>query len=472
MVSKWLPSWYLENFPNKRIILCSYEADFATKWGGKVRDIISDNQDILTARFRTKNPAMHSWELLEGGGMACAGVGGPITGKGADLLIIDDFVKNSEEAESQVLRDKIFDWWLSTARTRLEPGGSVIVMATRWHSDDLIGRIINPESYTEKGTKDEWEVYNFPALAEPESDKHYALYGVTVNNLSLSALGSKAQAKVKDSEWRDVLGRKKGEPLCPERYDIDDLAKIRGGSSEKVWYSLYQQRPGDEADQGNVYHTFDENVHLKPMVYNQAWRLFIALDFNVNPMCAVIGQYDPGQSIHLMLDRAEVLEEIILKDSDTYAMCIALRDRLQKYKRGSTLHVEIYGDAAGTQRTANSRKTNWQIVAEHMALDTTLYYQFIRKKTNPNIVDRVNAVNGLLRSADGSVRLFIDETKCPELVKDFLKVKWQTDAGGNSTGVLDKSDGKRTHISDALGYFVDYKYGLRSRAGARKGILM
>lgn len=472
MVSKWFPTWYLENFPSKRVILCSYEADFAVKWGGKVRDIITDKQDLLNARFKSKTPAMHSWELEEGGGMACAGAGGPITGKGADLLIIDDPIKNSEEAESLVQRDKLWDWWLSTARTRLEPGGSVVLMMTRWQSDDLIGRMLNPDSYPEKGLKDEWEVYNFPALAEPDSDRHYLAFGAKVNDLRQTALSTPLGRLIEDEgQWTDAIGRKKGEALCPDRYNEQDLAKIRGGSSEKVWYSLYQQRPGDEAAQGNVYHCFEERQNCRALARSTDMRLFFAMDFNVDPMCTVIGQYDPG-AVGRMLERVEILEEIILPNSNTYAMCETILQRLGKYRQGYTLQVEVYGDAAGTQRTANSKKTNWQIVAEHLAMDTTLHYQFIRKKDNPNITDRVNAINGMLRSADGTTRMFLDFDKCPELVKDFQRVKWLTDSNGNSTGVLDKKDKKRTHISDALGYMVEYKYGLKTRSGGRKGVMM
>jgi hypothetical protein len=274
-----------------------------------------------------------------------------------------------------------------------------------------------------------------------------------------------------EGQWTDAIGRRKGESLCPDRYNEQDLGKIRGGSSEKVWYSLYQQRPGDEAAQGNVYHTFEERQNCRALARNNDMQLFIAMDFNVDPMCTVIGQYDPGAGGRMM-ERVEILDEIILPNSNTYAMSETIVQRLNKYKAGYTLSLEVYGDAAGTQRTANSKKTNWQIVAEHLALDTSLHYRFIRKKDNPNITDRVNAINGMLRSADGTVRMYVDYDKCQELVRDFQRVKWQTDAGGNSTGVLDKKDKKRTHISDALGYMVEYKYGMKTKSGAHRGVMM
>lgn len=474
MVSHWNNVWFLENFQHKRIILCSYESEFAAKWGGKVRDTIAANQDHLTIRFKTKNPSMHNWETSKGGAMMCAGVGGPITGKGADLFVIDDFVKNAEEANSRTIRDKVWDWWTSTARTRLEPGAGVIVMATRWHSDDLIGRLINMQFTHEKGTRENWEVFNFPAVADPESDKHYLQFGVPVNNVKQELIHSKAtiaRRQVESSgEWTDILGRKLGDPLWPERYDKEDLALLRG-ASHRDWYALFQQMPGDEVADGNVYHNFDEQKTCRELSHDPRMQLFISMDFNVNPMCAVIGQYDKNASA-AGLDIVQVLEEVILANTHTGFMTNELIARLRKYRRGHELRVEIYGDAAGQQRDASSPKTNWQIVAAHMALAPDLHVNFIRKKANPTIGDRVNAVNTMLAAADGTRRLFVDDIKCPELVQDLKKVKWLEDSSGNAKSQLDKSDPKRTHISDALGYMIEYRFGLRGKIGGYKGILM
>lgn len=389
-------------------------------------------------------------------------------------------VHNSEEANSLTMREKIWDWYTSTARTRLEPGGSMVVIATRWNSDDLIGRLINPEFSNDKGTREEWEVFVLPACAEPESERHYSQFGVKVNHLRMDSMTSvqtkqpvksirQVLADESDPDWQDILGRKKGQALCPERYDENDLARIRSVNL-RDWYALFQQRPGDEADDGNVYHQFDERKHCKLLDRNDTMQLFVSLDFNVDPMCCVIGQYQKGNGLRQM-ERCEVLEEIILPNSNTPNMMEKLLIELKKYQYGYTLEVEIYGDAAGTQRSSQSQKSNWQIVAEYFMLDVTIHPRFVRRKANPMIVDRVNAVNTMLKSADGSMRLFVDDTKCPELVKDFKKVRWQQDASGNSTGLLDKSDKRRTHISDAMGYCVEYNFSLKVRGGGRRGVL-
>jgi hypothetical protein len=479
LVSKWFPSWYFNSFPSRRIILTSYEAEFAASWGGKVRDILLENQEILRVQMKSNKPAMHHWLTTAGGEMNCSGVGGPITGKGANVFIIDDFVKNAEEARSRVVREKHKEWWTSTARTRLEPTPdgvmpSVIIMATRWDSEDLIGNIIDPNFGSEKGSKEQWEVFCLPALADPESERHYLKYGCVVNNLRLDSVGGKSikeqVAADNDPGWRDIIGRRKGQALCPDRYDEKDLSMLRGSIGERDWVALFQQRPGDEADDGNVYYNFDEVANCRSLPFDDRLPLFVTLDFNVNPMTALIGQYEMGMGLRFV-ERINFLEEIYLQNSNTYEMCEKLIHELQKYKRGYLLKVEMYGDAAGTQKSSQSQKTNWQIVQEVFTMDSQIHLQFYRKKTNPAIVDRINSFNSMLKSADGTRRLFINDVRCPHLVTDLRKVKWQTDSSGNTTGLLDKSNMHLTHISDAAGYMVDYRFGLRSRSGGKKGFL-
>ncbi|MFH1268597.1 MAG: terminase family protein, partial [Planctomycetota bacterium] len=141
--SKYLPAWYVGTFPERRVILVGYEADFAANWGYKAREVLAQCGQLFGVRVVRTRSAAHRWDL-EGreGGMTTAGVGGPITGKGAHLLIIDDPVKNDEEARSATRRQKQWEWWQSVASTRLRPGGLVMLIQTRWHRDDLSGRIL------------------------------------------------------------------------------------------------------------------------------------------------------------------------------------------------------------------------------------------------------------------------------------------------------------------------------------------
>ena len=208
LVSHYFPAWYLGMFPDKRVILTAYEADFAASWGRKARDVLNEyGKPFYDIDVDDKSSAANRWDI-QGytGGMVTAGVGGPITGKGADILIIDDPVKNAEEANSQTYRDKTWEWYQSTAYTRLEPDGSIILIMTRWHEDDLAGRILQQ---IEHGSSESWEIINLPAIAEEH----------------------------------DILGRNVGQPLWPERYDLKELERIKYTTGSYWWSAMYQQRP-------------------------------------------------------------------------------------------------------------------------------------------------------------------------------------------------------------------------------------
>jgi predicted phage terminase large subunit-like protein len=199
--SHWLPTWFLDLWPEKQVMLTSYGGDFAAEWGRKVRDEFIMNEFTWT-NLRADSKAVATWQTPEGGGMTCAGVGGPITGRGADLVIIDDPHKNWEEAMSPTARERVIDWFNSTLYTRLEPDASIIVIQTRWHEDDLTGYLLDRHD-------DDWELLRFPALAEDDED---------------------------------LLARAEGEALCPERYSAERLEEIKKIGSY-IFAGLYQQRP-------------------------------------------------------------------------------------------------------------------------------------------------------------------------------------------------------------------------------------
>lgn len=206
LVSEHYPAWFLGMFPNRRVILASYEGDFASQWGRKARNILSEHGHVFGVAVSDNSSAANRWDITGNrGGMQTAGVSGPITGKGADLLIVDDPVKNAEEANSYVFRQKAWDWWQSVAYTRLEPGASIVLIQTRWHEDDLAGRLIKDEA----NGGEKWTRVDFPAIAMTD----------------------------------DILGRKPGQALWPERYDEAALATTRRSVGEYVWQALYQQNP-------------------------------------------------------------------------------------------------------------------------------------------------------------------------------------------------------------------------------------
>lgn len=164
-ISRRFPLWGLTQNPDLRIAVASYEANIARRWGRSVRDDITHHQDRLGLQVRQDLSAQNEWSLGNGneGGMFTAGVGGAMTGRAVDLMIIDDPVKNREQADSPTYRNRTWEWYTDTVETRLSPGAAVVIVLTRWHEDDLAGRLIadNP---------DVWEVLNIPAQAVGNHD--------------------------------------------------------------------------------------------------------------------------------------------------------------------------------------------------------------------------------------------------------------------------------------------------------------
>lgn len=204
LTSQYFPAWFLGIRPERRIILASYEADFASSWGRRSRDVLERFGELFRVRLNASSSAANRWDIADQqGGMVTAGVGGPITGRGADLLIIDDPVKNAEEALSATYREKTWDWYTSTAYTRLEPGASIVLIQTRWHEDDLAGRILRDAEQN----GEQWKVLNFPAIAT-------------------------------GTDWRAA-----GDPLWPARYTAEKLEQIRNVIGPRWFACLYQQTP-------------------------------------------------------------------------------------------------------------------------------------------------------------------------------------------------------------------------------------
>ncbi len=209
LISKYFPAWHLGRFPDRNVLLASYEATFAASWGRGARAVIEAcGQDVFGVRVDRSSYKSYWWQIEgHGGAMYSYGVRGPLTGKGADIAIIDDPIKNDQEANSQVVRDQVFEWYRSTLRTRLDrPEAGIVLLMTRWHEDDLAGRLIDQEGGA-------WEVFNLPALCDAPDDP---------------------------------LGREPGEPLWPERFPAAQLATTRAEVGSYWWGAMYQGSPHPE----------------------------------------------------------------------------------------------------------------------------------------------------------------------------------------------------------------------------------
>ncbi|OUW88854.1 MAG: hypothetical protein CBD86_01925 [Gammaproteobacteria bacterium TMED226] len=284
LASVAFPAWHMGRNPEHEFISCSYSGSLAMGFSRKVRQLLREPtyKTAFSTRLDPDSQSAEAWLTTSGGGFVAAGVGGGITGKGAHVLVIDDPVKNREDAESQNNRDSNWDWYTSTAYTRLAPGGGILVILTRWHDDDLAGRLL--KATTEGG--DEWEVVRYPAIAE-EVEQF----------------------------------RESGEALHPERYDIPSLTRIQKAVGPRDWSALYQQNPvaddGDYFSRNMILYYDPEDIDQECMKFYCAWDLAIGKrDRNDYTVGIVVG-VDEDDQLYIVdlvrgrFDGLEIVEQIL-----------------------------------------------------------------------------------------------------------------------------------------------------------------
>ena len=194
------PPWYLADDPSRSIIAASHTSELAERWGRKVRNQIAEHALALGYNVADDNKAAGRWETQGGGEYYAAGVGGSITGRRADLAIIDDPIRSREDADGKKIRDAQWEWYKFDLATRLKPNASVVLIQTRWHEDDLAGRLLNEE-------RDRWKVVSIPMEATAD----------------------------------DLLDREPGELLWPEWYTPQMALDAK--RDPRLWSALYQQQP-------------------------------------------------------------------------------------------------------------------------------------------------------------------------------------------------------------------------------------
>jgi len=197
------PAWMIGKYPNLKIMQVSHNAELSSRFGSKVRNLMEQKEykNIFgDVKLREDSKAKGRWETNHGGEYFAAGVGGSITGRGADLLIIDD-PHTEQDAMSESAMERAFDWYVAGPRQRLQPGGSIVVVMTRWAEDDLTGRLIKAQK---EPKADKWNVISFPAILDS------------------------------------------GNPVWPEYWELEELEKVKASLPIRNWSAQYMQNPTSE----------------------------------------------------------------------------------------------------------------------------------------------------------------------------------------------------------------------------------
>jgi predicted phage terminase large subunit-like protein len=196
------PAWWFTQHPDSSVIATSYTTSMAEHFGRQVRELVREYADLLGYGLHAGRRTAGHWQTTARGEYFAAGIRGPLTGRRADLVIIDDPVKSQAEADSPLLRERLWNWYRFDLTTRLKPRGRIVLIMTRWHDDDLAGRLLAQNAA-------EWHLIRLPALAEDD----------------------------------DPLQRQPGQALWPDWEDERALSRRRDTIGERAWSALFQQSP-------------------------------------------------------------------------------------------------------------------------------------------------------------------------------------------------------------------------------------
>lgn len=262
LVTERFTAWNIERDPRLRVILAAYNQTLADKFSRRIRTIVRPHVDLNKERT-----AVNDWETEAGGGLRAAGVGGGITGMGGDLIVIDDPIRGREEADSPAYRERVWGWYIDDLYTRREPGAKMILILTRWHQDDLAGRILRSEDGPN------WDVVHIPAIAMQD----------------------------------DPLGRVEGEALWEARVPATDIAKYRA-FNERGYWSLYQGMPQPEGgaiflrdwwDGANRYDITNQALKNLTVGRYQLWDTAEEAHENAAYTSCVTLDVQPGHIVHV-----------------------------------------------------------------------------------------------------------------------------------------------------------------------------
>ncbi|ASF00491.1 putative terminase large subunit [uncultured virus] len=309
-----LPSWMIGKNPKLKIIQATHTTELAVRFGRKAKNLIDSQeyQKIFQTKLREDSKAAGRWETNEGGEYFAAGVGGSITGRGADLLIIDDPHSEQDALNTNAL-ERTWEWYTSGPRQRLQPGGVIVVVMTRWNTKDLTGKLINAQKETKA---DQWEVIEFPAILPNEK------------------------------------------PLWPEYWKLEELEGVKASLAIGKWNAQYQQNP--TAEEGSI-------------IKREWWNLW---DKDLPPLYHVIQSYDTAFLKKETADYSAITTwgvfyptedsgpNLILLDvvKDRFEFPELRRVALEQYNYWKPESVIVEGKASGMPLTFELRKQGIPVI--------------------------------------------------------------------------------------------------------------
>jgi predicted phage terminase large subunit-like protein len=318
--SRHTPAWILGQHPEWEIIAASHTSSLSLSFSRYLRDVMRD--PAYTAVFPDacldpSSQSVENWNLTKGGGYLAAGVGTGITGRGAHVLLLDDLVKDIEAADSITIRDNTWEWYLSTAYTRLAPGGGVLGLMTWWHADDWAGRI---QEAMNAGDGDKFEIIRYPAINEYGDE--YIMPDDSIKEFAPTDPPPPEGAR---------LTRKQNTAVHPARYTTEAMQRIKrnltAGGQKRVWDALYQQNP--IPDEGNyfakdMFRYYGAQPRRDDLYIYQAW------DFAIST--GKESDYTVGTCIGVdHRDNVYVLDVRRFRSSDSFMIVDSILDFSEQY---------------------------------------------------------------------------------------------------------------------------------------------
>jgi hypothetical protein len=414
--------WMLANRPDSRNILLTYGDDLSVNFSRVIRNLIEEHSDELGFSVAQDSRSVEKFTTNYEGGLLARGLQSAISGFGANgVLVVDDAVKSSIEANSAGFLDQLWSLYTSVARTRVEPGCIQIVCMTRWSKDDIIGRLRSGYGGSDPSS---WLFLDFPAIWPHDYDD-------------------------------PLLGRKKGQALWPSMYPESVLLETQRAVGNEVWQALYQGDPPGLNRGGCLFHAWNPSLHVDSAVVRDAsLPMLLSCDWNVNPLCWVVAQrrdswahpeapWIDNQVIHGL----DIVDEIVLENSNTFEGIEEFYERVRHEIKGDRrINLEITGDASGEARKSSSDTTDFGILRDFFKRHADEFIVTWRQpRQNPEVRASTNAVNQSLER--GLIRV---SPKCRGLIRDMAETCWARDAHGNARNSPDKSRPDIGHLADCL----------------------